>query len=116
MSQTIRIVEVNNIFYPMNLKTFRDHQEVFRILDDMLHDGILDYSEEYDVDTRWYKIEDEKSSISFLYSDAQLIEWYKLDGIKEIERNVKNDGYRLIYILNDHINISGSELDNIEYC
>lgn len=115
MSQTIRIVEVNNIFYPKILKTFPDHKEAFRILDDMLYDGILDYSEEYDVDTRWYEIEDERNGISFLYSDIQLIEWYKLGGIIEIERNVNKDGYKLNHILNDHINISGSELDNIEY-
>lgn len=111
MSQAMRIVKVNGTFYPKILIWFPDYTEALNIVGDMLEDGIIDYSSDYNVVTHWYEIGEGENAIDYFYHESQLIEWYELGGIEEIEKNVNKDGHKLVHIMNNYINIDGSELD-----
>ena len=111
MSQTIRIVEINDSFSGEILTYFPDEDEAKGMVEEALSSGWLSECDEYDITTTWYEIGTGESNADVFFSENDLVSWYNKGGIVEIEKNVKEKGYDVNYIQTDKINISEKEIE-----
>ena len=107
----MRIVEVNGTFYPEILIGFPNHTEALDIVADMLDEDIIGCSSDYELITNWYEIGSGENATDNFYDDDQLIKWFNLGGIEEVERDVNKNGHELVHIMDYCIDIDNSELD-----
>lgn len=111
MSQTIRIVEINDLFSGEILTYFPGEDEARGMVEDALSDGWLPEDDDYYITTTWYEIGEGESDTDEYFSEDELVNWYNKGGISEIEKNVMEKGYDINRIQSHTINISSSEIE-----
>ena len=95
MSQTMRIPKINDSFYGEILTYFPDEEEAQEMVKEAVTDGWLSEYRDYEVTTDWYEIGEGESNTDYFFSDEELIEWYNIGGIEEIDKRVGEKGYNL---------------------
>lgn len=111
MSQTMRIPKINDSFYGEILTYFPDEEEAQGMVREAVTDGWLSEYREYEVTTDWYEIGEGESNTDYFFSDEELIEWYNIGGIEEIEKRAKEKGYNVEHIQTDTVYVSAEDID-----
>lgn len=111
MSQTVRIPKINDFFYGEILTYFPDEDEARKMVKEALTDGWLSENSDYEVVTEWYEIGEGESNTDSFFSDEELIEWYNIGGIKEIEKKAGEKGYSVEHIQTDTVYVSAEDID-----
>ena len=111
MSQTMRIPKINDSFYGEILTYFPDEEEAQEMVSEAVTDGWLSEYREYEVTTDWYEIGEGESNTDYFFSDEELIEWYNIGGIEEIEKRAKEKGYNVEHIQTDTVYVSAEDND-----
>lgn len=111
MSQTMRIPKINDSFYGEILTYFPDEEEAQQMVKEAVTDGWLSEYRDYEVTTEWYEIGEGESNTDSFFSDEELIEWYNIGGIEEIEKRAKEKGYNVEHIQTDTVYVSAEDID-----
>lgn len=111
MSQIMRIPKINDSFYGEILTYFPDEEEAQEMVSEAVTDGWLSEYREYEVTTDWYEIGEGESNTDYFFSDEELIEWYNIGGIEEIEKRAKEKGYNVEHIQTDTVYVSAEDID-----
>ena len=111
MSQTIRIVHINDCWYPEIFTSFPDHDEAVRLITDMLEDDVMSRSEYYEVHSEWYEAGDGESGTDTFFSDEDIVDWFNIGGIKEVEKRFTAAGHDFLSIQDDTIIIYDEVLE-----
>lgn len=110
MSQTVRIPKINDFFYGEILTYFPDEDEARKMVKEAT-EGWLFENSDYEVTTDWYEIGEGESNTDYFFSDEELIEWYNIGGIEEIEKRAKEKGYSVEHIQTDTVYVSAEDIE-----
>lgn len=111
MSQTMRIPKINDSFYGEILTYFPGEEEAQEMVKEAVTDGCLSEYGDYEVTADWYEIGDGESDTDCFFSDEELIEWYNVGGIEEIEKRAREKGYNVEYIQTDTVYVAAEDID-----
>ena len=111
MSQTMRIPKINDSFYGEILTYFPDEEEAQEMVKEAMTDGCLSEYGDYEVTTDWYEIGEGESDTDYFFSDEELIEWYNVGGIEEIEKRAREKGLDVEHIQTDTVYVSAEDID-----
>lgn len=108
MSQSVRFVKVEDTLYPDLVYGMPDLDEAIGIVSDMLEDGLISPSDEYEVITYWYEIGEGESGMDWYFSDEILIRW---ESEGNFEKFVEKFGYDLEKISDDRVVVNHDQLE-----
>lgn len=111
MSQTMRIPKINDSFYGEILTYFPDEEEAQEMVKEAMTGGCLSEYGDYEVTTDWYEIGEGESDTDYFFSDEELIEWYNVGGIEEIEKKAREKGLDVEHIQTDTVYVSAEDID-----
>lgn len=79
MSQTVRFVKVNDVFYPEVFTAFPDKEEAMVFVVEMVEDEELDRDEEYEISAIWYEVGEGESRTDEFFTDRELIRMCEME-------------------------------------
>lgn len=111
MSQTVRFVKVNDVFYPEVFTVFPDKEEAMVFVVEMVEDEELDRDEEYEISAIWYEVGEGESRTDEFFTDKELIRMCENGNYDVFEKRVKERGYEVHDIQKETIFVYDSEME-----